>query len=173
MDRGLFLAPDPPGVGRGARTFELVKAPAAGANWSWSAPSGYFWRPIAIFATLTASAQVANRFPGYQVMDADKNVLFAVAANNAVAAKAKAQVSIVQDLTFNAASESLVVTVPIPSLLLPANYTIEALTVGVQTEDQYSSVRLWLEQWEDRGAEMHAAHEHLEVLVRLLTNQGG
>jgi hypothetical protein len=172
MDRGCFLAPDPPGVGRGARVFETVPPPAAGKEWLWTVPSGYYWRMLATFTELTASAQAATRFPGYQVLDQDGDVIFTVGPNNNLTAGKTAKISFVKELTFNAATESLIINAPFPDLLLPAGYQVGSLTGALQTEDKYSETSMWLEQWEDRGAQAYAEHERIELLIDLIQNGG-
>ena len=65
--------------------------------------------------------------------------------------------------------EGLALDLALPGLTLPAGWSLGSLTVGIQTEDQFSGVRMWLEQLYDLGPSVAAGelahHSHLEHLV--------
>ena len=147
---------------------QFIANPAAGKDWSYQLPGGYAYRIGLGFATLTCSAQVAKREPGFQVLDGDGLVRYRTSGRARGEAAAVIFVGYSSDGPQAGGGEGFGIGVGIPSLILPAGWEVGSWTGAIQTEDQYSTVRLWIEQlWDTdpHAAPGGAIEEELELHI--------
>jgi hypothetical protein len=126
--------------------------PAAGADFIVSVPVNAHWKVRSLAATLTTSATVANRQPSINVSDLT-GVKFRGFPLQNIAASTVALIS-----AYPATPYTSVVatdfTLPLPPDLYmtgaPATSdNINSVTVGIQAADQWSAIRLLVEEWLD------------------------
>lgn len=166
--RERFLTPRGLSAARGARQIEHLPQPAPGAEWSWTVPSGYFWRIISVFTELTTSVAVANRFPHTQILDPDGKPLAKLVSDHVVAASLTVPVTTFIEFEVAGLPEAAALLNSFPNVILEAGYIVRSFTPNLQPADQYSAPTLWLEQFEDRGDVYSESEEHIELLIRLL-----
>lgn len=130
----------------GIQNIVKVTTPAAGADWTYTLPAGYFYRIVGGSALFTTSAVVANRFAALQVTDG-VNVLYTVPNPNAIVT------TLAVALTYSQAGVTAYVAgtkpngnVPAPSVWLPPGYIVSSYTSNIDVSDTYTKVVLWLEQ---------------------------
>lgn len=133
----------------GQRREVLVPAPAAGANWSYLLPSGYLHRVQLGHALLITSAQVASRQLGVQITDSDGALWWKMHQATGIPAAKHVHAFYNTSTTTLASGPAEWVLVQLPEILLPAGFKVESFTTEIQTEDQYSDVRLLVEQLVD------------------------
>lgn len=140
-----------------------VPNPLAGHDWSWTVPGGHWFRLVVGRATLTTSKQGGNRgHSQFQIRDGD----------NLVRARGMHYLEIGENIAYNltyGADLAAEITEPegqrivrAPPIWIPAgwsvgSFTFEANKPGLQTEDQFSQIRLWAEMPYDTGGELAAA----------------
>lgn len=123
-----------------------VPAPAAGADWTFTLPAAGYWRIRSVFATLTASATVANRQPGLAITDG--TVLWHRARPGAVLiANGVADVLAMPGLGFQTQGATQgTFTLPIPDVVMPPGFVISSVSTALQAGDQYSSIVIAAEE---------------------------
>jgi hypothetical protein len=131
---------------RGERRDITLPAPAAGADWVYTLANGSGFRVLALVWTLTASAQVAKRYPSFRIQDGDGNTRLLVPDTGEVAAASVATVSAAQNITTATSSSGLIFGLQVPNLIMDQGWRIGSFTTNLQTEDQISGVRMLLEQ---------------------------
>jgi hypothetical protein len=166
--RGRFLHARPIQASQGALIPVRVPTPALGQDWTFTFPSGYLWRIVAIRYRLATSAQVANRVAVVSVTDQDGLKLVTMHATTSIAASGSDVISM-----FNAGNPAglgggVLGAAEPPEVMIPTGYKLVSETAGLQTEDQLSEVALWLEQFEDRADVFAEGEEHLHALVRII-----
>jgi len=124
----------------------IVANPAAGADWSLTVPASARWRLQSWSAIFTASATVANRQVRARLGDGVQ-VTWSGQAQASIVASQVAQVSAGQ----SQATSTLIATeinAPLPGqVILPGNFTVSTLTAGIQVGDQWSAIRVEVEEW--------------------------
>lgn len=142
----------------GSSREQLVTTPAAGKEWEYLLPSGYWYRVLFGRALLTTSAQVANRSPGFQIKGNDGQIFFQVDPAATLAASTALGVSYAASGPFTTGATSGAFALGLPPAFIPGGFTIASFTNGIQTEDAYTVVRLWLEQVWDEDPHLAAGH---------------
>ena len=133
--------------GQGALFSFSVAQPAAGADWVQTVPTGARWILHGIYATLATAIAVANRQP-LLLFDDGTNKL--VAANTALVQAA----SLTEDWAwsptvsttglFQSNVNEVQLPFPVP---LSAGWRVRTLTGAIQAADQWSAIRLLVEEW--------------------------
>jgi hypothetical protein len=129
----------------GVQDVVKVPNPAAGADWIYTVPSGYFRRLISGTAILTTSSNAANRLLGFEITDGTNNL--AQGWNGtALTASLTIQVGYFVGTGGGVSIAGSVSSVGgIPNVWLPPGYTLESDTVALNVTDQYSAIFLWFE----------------------------
>lgn len=141
-----------PSEGPGNPLVLLITQPGAGADWAATVPSNARWKLRCGRAVLATDAVAANRYaslviqaaPGglaivYQVSDPGAPI---VAGDN-------------KTLSFGAASVPLLAGQPLrvwnipPGVLMLAGWSVASSTAGLDAGDQWSLVRIEVEEWLD------------------------
>lgn len=145
----------PPGVqehslsGHGRLRVLSISNPSAGADISQAVPSGARWLPLALQATLTTDANVATRIPFLLITDGSADLALAAHGYSSAASNAV-------QFSFSAGSHSHTGT-PLQtwSLIHPfhlyTGWTIGTETQSIQVGDQWSAIRLTVEEWLEHG----------------------
>lgn len=122
-----------------------VTVPAAGADWVQAVPANTRWRLVSVIAQLSTSVAVASRSPVFTITDGTTPVM---KVNNLGAGVAAGQSSIFQWLEIGPYNNNQVVMVYLPPrVVLPAGWTVGAVTGSLQAGDQWSSIFLVIEEW--------------------------
>lgn len=128
-----------------------VAAPAAGAEWSYTVPAGTWVRWLEAFGTLTTSATVANRYPGWRLFDnAGAQIGGAALAIAATASTTGIRLCQSRGNSFQGIGNPdgvRDVKLDHPGQILAPGYQVQSYTQGLQATDQYSSVQVLLETW--------------------------
>lgn len=120
--------------------------PAAGAGAVVTVPTGRVWRPRSVAGTLTTSAAVATRFVFVQAADAGAAALARTVQVNGIAAGLAANCTFAQGAITNPGSvQSL--HGGLFDLHLTAGQTLTLSAIAIQAGDQFSVVRIVIEQW--------------------------
>ena len=133
----------------GQRRDLQVASPAAGKDWTFTFPGGYKYRLLLVTWQLATSAQVAERGASLQVKDGDGNVRLQVADTGNTAASKTAVVSVGRGLSSQASASGTAFTMAAPSVVFDAGWSMNSLTINLQTEDQLSAVRILWEELAD------------------------
>jgi hypothetical protein len=126
--------------------------PGAGADWTISLPVNSRWKVRSLAATLTTSATVANRQVSITVADLTAFKFRGFPLQN-IPASTIALISAYPGTQFTSVVATDF-TLPLPADMYltgaPATTdTIASLTVGIQAADQWSAIRLMVEEWLD------------------------
>ena len=143
-----------------------VPSPAAGAEWSFTLPSGYDYLVALGRATFVASAAAATRTPGFQISNGDGLQFYASQPGTSVAATLTQTVSYSTDGAQGPSGASAVNTIDVPEVILPGGWRIGSLTGLIDAADQYSAIRLYLLQLYDKApgvAPGSIHHPHLSI----------
>lgn len=131
-----------PGV---LRTLE-VPTPAPAADWAFTVPSDGAIRIRSITALLTTSATVANRVPGLTLSDPDR-VAFAASSNAQVPAATVQRITYMPGMGAGGlVGVGGVLLVPLLDMVTPVGYRLASLTGALSAGDQYSGVRIVVEE---------------------------
>lgn len=133
----------------GQRRDLIVANPAQGADWSLTFPGGWKYRLLLVTWTLVTSAQAGERGPSLQVKDGDGNVRLQVADTGTTGVSKTARVSVGRGLSSQASSSGTAFTMAAPSVFFDAGWSLNSLTINVQTEDQLSGIRVLWEELAD------------------------
>ena len=140
-----------PQEGPGALVLGVVVNPGAGADWVYTQTAFTRARIIGTSATFTASAAVANRETQLVIDTGAPPDIVTGIPNQVVVAGATVKVS------GTTAPVSAAPNVPDVSVGLPAETIIgqgsrvRSNTINIQAADQWSNIRLFLEQWMDQA----------------------
>lgn len=141
-----------PTEGQGLVSNVVVASPAAGADWSVTVPTNARWRLRSWFATLLTSATVVNRQLATLISAAGADSWYASAAINAVASTNNL-VSAGGIAPYTAIQPNVIPIALPPDLLLSGNVTfgqtIGSASINLQVGDQWSNIRLLVEEWLD------------------------
>ena len=132
--------------GIGFTNVQTVANPAAGADWSITVPTGAKWRLQSWSATLTTSATVANRAVR-NIVSSGGATLFSGSPNQTIPASQIAQVTAFNGITAPAAN-LVDVNVANPGVLyVRAGDVIGPSTLNIAAADQWSGIRVTVEEW--------------------------
>lgn len=119
-----------------------IANPAAGAEISWTVPTGQVARFLSLFGLFTASSTVATRVPRIQIKDAAGNVMFQCATDSSVAASSSSNFTFSNVPTKNSLDSCVINT---PPIVLAPGFVITTKTNNIQTGDQWSLACLLVE----------------------------
>lgn len=122
-----------------------VTTPAAGAEWTFTLPGGYYYRLLGGSALFTTSAAVANRTVGIQMTDG-VNLL----ASGIVAVAFTASLAVQVTYAPSGAGGGILGTKPAvnigpPNLWLQGNWVVQSITSNIDVADAYTKVLLLFE----------------------------
>ena len=146
---------------------EIAK-PAAGKALTWVAPAAYMWGVVSMFATLTTSAQVANRLPNVQLQDPRGIVYYEAGVNILLPASQKSGLSVTMSPALVSTEKPLVQVLALPAFLLPPEWQIVIGANALQTEDQFSAANVLVEAYEPQPEHPIAEIEHAIEAIRML-----
>lgn len=155
----------------GQRRERIVPNPAAGKDWSFTLPAGAGYQLLLATATLVTSAQAGKRFPTLAFQNGDALTFFRTVDSAEVAPSQTASISFGPDVTTATGNSGDLVTIGTPFVILDAGWSIAAITSALQTEDQWSAIRLYMAELHDvdpAAAPGHPPHPHpvLELEVQ-------
>ena len=136
--------------GPGAIIVTSLASPPAGNEWVYQVPANTRERFISVGATLTTSAQVANRQPRLTINGVAADLWFVAPGFNAVASGGYVY-------SWLPGCAGLISTPPAYTLplvdYLPATpiYTLGTATVGLQSLDTWGNIYIVTERWLDAG----------------------
>ena len=148
---------DAPGFAVGWQTQVLIKAPAAGANWSYKVDGRYFERVLAVTFVLNTSAVVANRFPAVNVADNNGAIITSVPAGGTVVASTSLSVFLQLHAPAYAFGSSGGTFGFFPDLLLPPDWTISSLISGMDVGDTLTGIVLLVQRFPNDATSISAA----------------
>jgi len=138
----------------------FIPPPEPGNDWGLTFEGGWVVRPILIHANLVASAQVAERQPRLQLLDNDGHAAFSSPCFRKVAAGEKGEYSAAAGQVGSAGAAGSTVTFTLPEVFMPAGWSIGVITTNLQTEDQWSLIRLWVDMLHDTDPARAAGTRH-------------
>lgn len=118
-----------------------IAQPAAGAEFSFTVPTGLAYRFETMFVQFNTSATVANRFVKIDITDGT-NIVWEGGGQAAVVASSGYRIGF-QRLGGQAAASGAGVPniAALPDIWLPAGYVLKSLTSAIDPADQYLAVR--------------------------------
>lgn len=133
------------GIQRRWRTRKIPN-PVAGADWTFKAPGGFYWRITSVVARLVTSAAVANRVVTLRASD-QTNTWYAQ----------ETPLAVPQNTTVDFCAHTggggtsgtaltLVLALPSEGLLLPPGNQLVAVTTAIDVADQWSNVIAMLDE---------------------------
>ena len=147
--RGWLSYPQSPIVGPedgdGLFTVIGINAPGAGLDWTFTIPAGMAARFITVQATLTSSAQAANRLPILKLTPPLMSTLEVFATQLLGASNEITYVFGVGQTNFTASNISDVAVSPMPPLV--PGTVMNVTTVNLQNLDQWSGITFAFEQY--------------------------
>lgn len=130
----------------GVRRVVKVANPAAGTDWSVAVPSGVMWRLATGVATFTASAAVANRFPGLSFVTSD-GMIFRSPDGNAIAANVVSNRTYVcNGINAQTINNGQWSEVAVPDVWIPSGTLVSSNTTAMDVADQWSNINLYVEE---------------------------
>lgn len=147
------------GTINGVQEVKKVASPAAGADWTYTVPGGYWQRLLGGSARLVTSAVVATRQAWIQYTDGT-NVLTASSTTGGMTAGATWKLFISGGpVAGNGVATANFELLALPGIWLQPGYTIGTVTNLIDVGDQWSSIVLWVESW-DYGSYGQPVGEH-------------
>lgn len=142
----------------------VVPDPAAGADFVVPVPGGVVWDVLSLKARLVTAAAVANRVPNLRITDGNEMVA-TIAQQQAFPAGGTSDLSWVRGWPGPLyGTVGTVLTNWFPEWPLYAGYTFGSITALIQAADQWSAVRVVVDEYEIRGLE-RAARRYAEAIV--------
>lgn len=137
-----------PTDGPGQLAATSIDDPAAGADWSYSAPAWTRQQPLAINATLTTSATMGNR--QVQIIISQKGrVVWELSASDVQAESLTTPYNF-GPVPIYGGSSALGFTIPLPAGLVIDHFTTIAVsTSGIDAADQWSDITVDALEWAD------------------------
>lgn len=156
----------------GARRVVTVPAPAAGADLVVKVPGGRLWRVLTGFVTFTASAVVANRFPRLQLLDGGQ-VFWEGGEATALTAGLTRRYSIAAGgLQATGAVSPAPNQLFMPLVHLHGEQQIVTSTAAIDVGDQWSAMRLLIEELYFDDAELVELEDRIHERIRRLLHGG-
>jgi hypothetical protein len=119
-----------------------VLPPAAGAEFSVTAPGQGTWRVVALSAVLTASAAVANRLPALTWNTSDGMVASSPATAAVTAALSTRFSALAGAIGAGVAAGPQLWATPTDGFVLLPGHSLASVTAGLDAADQWSAIRL-------------------------------
>lgn len=121
--------------------------PAPGANYTYQVAGDTWVRPVAVSATLTTSAVVANRFLQWRVLDANGVVLFSQPASGTVLASSVLDTNLGGGLTTTPTAVNGLTAGGLADLLVPSGWQLQWRVSGADAADQLSLITLVVQRF--------------------------
>lgn len=139
---------EPSVSGQGAITSVAVTNPAAGADFSFTVPTGERLRLRSLTATLTTAVAVANRQPVLNITDGT-SILFSIVPTVVQTASLAVRYSWGAMLGVEVVGNGgLFVAEPLPDVLLEPGFKVTSVTGAIAAADQWSAIHFCFEQWQ-------------------------
>ncbi len=132
--------------GQGVLRSIAVTTPAAGANWTQTVPTGARWRVRDARFRLVTSAVAGSRVPVIRLTDG-VNVLAEFGTTLSQAAGVTVDWNAIAGQGFESDATGPNVEYMQPEVMLLAGWIITVRTPAIDVGDQYSAVRLTVEEW--------------------------
>lgn len=134
------------GVLHGTIADVAVATPAAGHDWAYVVPGGYWQRIRCGHCTFAASAQASNRYMGIIILSSigviwETQGTTPVTAGNTVGVDASIGGTVGVTVQNN-----VNIQFSLPDIWWPPGYVIETNTTGIQTNDAYTKIHLSFDQ---------------------------
>lgn len=123
-----------------------VTQPSAGAEWSYTLPSGAWYRFVCGQSTLTTSATVASRYCGLTWALGGVTFLYN-ACSIAQTASQVLTANYIADTTVQTGISGGLLVIGIPGLIMQPASVMASKTFGLQGTDQYSNINLLFEAY--------------------------
>lgn len=140
-----------------------VATPAAGAEFVVPVEGGRVWRPIAVRGLLTTGVAVANRIVNLVVTDGNDALMTLPNQGPQVASQVDAYTwaegFVGPTGTIGAVGSA---ATGMPTLALPAGYTLRSSTLALDVADQWSSVTVFVEE---ALAQPQGVHEYRDAML--------
>lgn len=124
-----------------------VAAPAAGADPSFSPPSGAAWEVLAVTGQLVTSAVVANRRPALRVTDQNGRFSTRVESAQTQAASLTSIYTWLAGLSAAIIGTQVNQLLPDPPLLVLPGRSLAFVTANLDVGDQWSALMLTVREW--------------------------
>lgn len=119
---------------------------AAGADLSFSVPTGILWNVISLTAKFTASAAAANRVPLFFVKDQAGTIVYQYNVTGNITASQSGTFTWSEDVvtppTFANGGNFLA---PLPQTWFPPNWSFGTTTAAIDTGDTWTNVACWIQ----------------------------
>jgi hypothetical protein len=135
-------------VGSLGPTANVVSNPAAGADFTFTVPTG-IWAVKSIFGVLTTSAQVATRQVIFEIFSATGARVLRCPSHITQTASLTQDYSASDAPIVNTTTTPDQITCPMPissNYLVAGNWVINSNSIGIQTLDQWSNISIVLER---------------------------
>jgi len=119
-------------------------APAAGAEWEIDVPGAVTWEVLAVTMGFVASVAVANRFPSLVVDNGAISIGRFPLYSGAITAGNVPAITAAPGLVNSSQSTNVMVTTPLPKLIVSAGWRLRSLTVNIDVGDQYGAPVLYV-----------------------------
>lgn len=131
----------------------ILPAPAAGAQWKYTADGRYFERILSVGYTFTASAVVGNRFLSVQLTDNNGLVITKIPGGDNVAAAGVPVVWLTVGSALLAQGPNGDTFGSIPDFLIPPGWSWGSQVFGMDVGDQFSQVVLMVQRYPNDAAQ--------------------
>lgn len=150
----------------------LVANPAAGAEIVALVPGGVSWEVLALRATLTTSAAVANRLPVLQLRDTDGKVAYEFPGAAVQAASLAVSYSWSAGYGTSTAVSGQQLPMPAPAPVVLAGGVVRTVTTLLDVADQWSAVVLTVREWSPAQVQQQADWIGRQLLTVELSTEG-
>jgi len=137
--------------GPGASIEQTVGNPAAGADWSIAVPASAVWVLLTARASFVTSAAVANRIPRLQFFDG-ATLIMDVPTTAVITASQTCSLSWGAGGTSHNPTGTLFSIGFPPAVRLNSTFTIRSTTTAIDAADQWSNIRLYVQEWNGPGS---------------------
>lgn len=124
-----------------------VANPAVGVDFSSVVPAGLAWELLSVYAELTTSAVVANRFPNVRVRNQNGRTVARFGTPTGQPASATWRYTAAAGLGAYDSTSFAVIPLPVPPILLLPGWQIDSNTAGLDVGDQWANVTVVVRQW--------------------------
>jgi len=121
--------------------------PAAGAEFTYTVPTGLRWRVIGITARIVTSIAVGNRLPTVVLNNGSADFLI-LPAGGIITASMTRDCTWLSGVSGYAAGSYVTGGLPVPLIVGPG-YVIKSVTEAIQTGDDWAAANLIVMEWPD------------------------
>ena len=120
---------------------------SAGAGWTYTVPTNYYERPIALSFVFETAAHAATRQVGLSLLDPGGAVVAAVPVASSQITTLTYTYSFVSQLSSAQAVEALVVISPLFNWVIPSSYQLAVTVANIYSTDQISAIRYYRDRF--------------------------